>query len=399
MKIMNDSKFAPESLVVQAIRDLPKSGIREFFDLVAGRSDVISLGVGEPDFTTPWGIRESAIYSLEAGHTTYTSNAGTPALRKAICAYLARYYNIDYDWEHECLVTIGVSEALDLAIRALVEPGDEVIYTSPCFVSYPAEVLMARGVPVPLVTKENDQFSVDPAELRKLITPRSKVLLLNFPCNPTGAVADEATLREIADIVTANHMIVITDEIYSELVYDDCNLVSIAALPGMKDRTIFLHGFSKAFAMTGFRIGYAMAPRPILDAMYKIHQYAIMCAPITAQEAAAEALKSARRDMMAMRESYWERRNLIVRGLRDAGLPCVMPKGAFYSFPRITPTGMSSREFAEALLKEESVAVVPGSAFGPGGEGYVRACYATAETDIVTALERIKRFTARHCRN
>ncbi len=394
---MNGSKFAPESFVVSAIRDLPKSGIREFFDLVAGRSDIISLGVGEPDFVTPWNIRESAIYSLESGHTTYTSNAGTPALRRAICHYLAQHYHVNYDYEHECLVTIGVSEALDLAIRALVDPGDEVIYTSPCFVSYPTEVLMARGVPVPLVTREDDEFSVNPAELRKLITPRSKILLLNFPCNPTGAVADEATLREIADIVTANNMLVITDEIYSELVYD-CKITSIASLPGMKERTIFLHGFSKAFAMTGFRIGYATGPRPVIEAMFKIHQYAIMCAPITAQEAALDALKSGHREMISMRDSYWERRNLIVRGLRDAGLPCVMPKGAFYAFPRIAPTGMTSREFAEGLLREESVAVVPGSAFGPGGEGYVRACYATAEADIVTALERIKRFVERHRR-
>ena len=398
MNIMNDSKFAPESFVVPEIRNLPKSGIREFFDLVAGRNDIISLGVGEPDFVTPWNIRESAIYSLEAGHTAYTSNAGTPALRREICRYIARNYHVEYDYEHECLVTIGVSEALDLAVRALVEPGDEVIYTSPCFVSYPTEVLMARGVPVPLVTHEEDEFSVNPAELRKLITPKSKLLMLNFPCNPTGAVADEAVLREIAAIAQENNLIVITDEIYSELVYDGVKLVSIASLPGMKERTIFLHGFSKAFAMTGFRIGYAAGPRGILDAMYKIHQYSIMCAPVTAQEAATDALKSGRREMELMRDSYWERRNLIVKGLRDAGLTCVMPKGAFYAFPNITATGMTSREFAEGLLKEESVAVVPGSAFGPGGEGYVRACYATAEADIKTALERIADFVARHRR-
>lgn len=390
------AEFSAESFITAPIRDLPKSGIREFFDLVAGRTDVISLGVGEPDFTTPWNIRESAIYSLEAGHTTYTSNAGTPALRKAICDYLARYYNVNYDPASECLVTIGVSEALDLAIRALINPGDEVIYTSPCFVSYPAEVLMARGVPVPLPTKDSDNFSVNPADLRKLITPKSKILLLNFPCNPTGAVASQETLQEIADIAIKNNLIVITDEIYSELVYDDCQHVSIASLPGMKERTIFLHGFSKAFAMTGFRIGYVCAPQVITDAMYKIHQYSIMCAPITAQEAALEALKNARKDMLVMRESYWERRNIIVHGLRNAGLDCVMPQGAFYSFPSIKNTGMTSREFAVGLLKEESVAVVPGSAFGPGGEGYVRACYATAEDQIIEALQRIKRFVARH---
>lgn len=393
---VKSSTFSAESFIVDPIRELPKSGIREFFDLVAGRSDVISLGVGEPDFTTPWNVRESAIYSLEAGHTSYTSNAGTPALRQAICNYLDKYYNVSYDPANECLVTIGVSEALDLAIRALVDPGDEVIYTTPCFVSYPAEVLMARGVPVPLVTCEQDNFSVNPSALRKLITPKSKILLLNFPCNPTGAVAPESVLREIADIAIENNLIVITDEIYSELVYDDYKHISIASLPGMKERTIFLHGFSKAFAMTGFRIGYVCAPASITDAMYKIHQYSIMCAPITAQEAALEALKNAHKDMLIMRDSYWERRNLIVHSLRDAGLDCVMPQGAFYSFPSIKSTGMTSREFAVGLLKEESVAVVPGSAFGPGGEGYVRACYATAEDQIIEALKRIKRFTAKH---
>ena len=388
--------FSAESFVVAPVRDLPKSGIREFFDLVAGRTDVISLGVGEPDFTTPWNIRESAIYSLEAGHTAYTSNAGTPALRKAICQYLYSDYQLDYDPMSECLVTIGVSEALDLAMRALINPGDEVIYTSPSFVSYPAEVLMARGVPVPLPTKDVDNFSVNPDDLRKLITPRSKVLLLNFPCNPTGAVANEDVLREIASIACEHNLIVISDEIYSELVYDGWKHVSIASLPGMKERTIFLHGFSKAFAMTGFRIGYVCAPKAITAAMYKIHQYSIMCASITAQEAALEALKTARKDMLAMRDSYWERRNIIVRGLRDAGLDCVMPQGAFYAFPSIKSTGMTSREFAEGLLKEESVAVVPGSAFGPGGEGYVRACYATAEDQIIEALKRIKRFVAKY---
>ena len=257
---------------------------------------------------------------------------------------------------------------------------------------------MARGVPVPLTTYARDQFSINPDELRKCITPKSKILLLNFPCNPTGAVASYETLQEIADIAIENNLIVISDEIYSELVYDDFKHTSIAALPGMKERTIFLHGFSKAFAMTGFRIGYLCAPAALTDAMYKIHQYSIMCAPITAQEAALEALKSARKDMKVMRDSYWERRNLIVRGLRDAGLECIMPQGAFYAFPSIQNTGMTSRDFAVNLLKEESVAVVPGPAFGPGGEGYVRACYATAEDQIIEALKRIKNFVGRHCK-
>ena len=387
---MSTVDFSTESFIVEPIRNLPKSGIREFFDLVAGRNDVISLGVGEPDFTTPWSVRESAIYSLEAGHTSYTSNAGLLSLRKAICDYLRSDYNIDYDPASECLVTIGVSEALDLAMRALVDPGDEVIYTSPSFVSYPAEVLMARGVPVPLTTYASDQFSVNPAELRKCITPKSKILLLNFPCNPTGAVASCETLQEIADIAIENNLIVISDEIYSELVYDDFKHTSIASLPGMKERTIFLHGFSKAFAMTGFRIGYLCAPAALTDAMYKIHQYSIMCAPITAQEAAQEALKSARKDMQTMRESYWERRNIIVRGLRDAGLECIMPQGAFYAFPSIQNTGMTSREFAVNLLKEESVAVVPGSAFGPGGEGFMRLNAACPRSVLEEAMKRLE---------
>ncbi len=391
MKNMNDLKFPRKNRVAEQIRVLPKSGIREFFDLVNTVKDVISLGVGEPDFVTPWTVRESAIFSLEKGHTSYTSNLGLLSLRKAICEYVAQDYGIEYDPVTQCLISVGVSEALDLAIRAVVNPGDEVIYAAPCYVSYPVEVSMAHGVPVPLNTHEKDNFAVDPAELRKLVTPRTRMLLLNFPCNPTGATLNLEQMREIAEIAVANDLIVITDEIYSELNYGK-RLPSIASLPGMPERTIFLHGFSKAFAMTGFRIGYACGPADLVDAMMKIHQYSMLCASITAQEAALEALKHGRREMERMRDSYHERRDLIVGGLNRIGLPCIMPQGAFYAFPRITGTGMDSKGFAKALLEAERVAVVPGSAFGDCGEGFVRCCYATAATDIIKAIERMERF-------
>ena len=332
MKNMNDSKSVRRPLVADHIKDLPKSGIRAFFDLVNTMDDVISLGVGEPDFTTPWTIRESGIFSLEKGHTSYTSNLGTIALRREICDYVASDYHVQYSPENECIVTVGVSEALDIAIRALVNPGDEVIYTEPCFVSYPAEVRMAHGVPVPVETYAKDGFALDPEVLRSKITPRSRVLLLNFPCNPTGAVMSQEGLEKIAEIAIENDLVVITDEIYSELTYEGTH-VSIASLPGMRDRTIFLHGFSKAFAMTGWRVGYACGPHEIIDAMMKVHQYAIMCASTTAQEAALEALRNGRRAMNEMRESYRERRNLMVAGFNRIGLDCLMPKGAFYTFP------------------------------------------------------------------
>ena len=277
MKNMNDSKSVRRPLVADHIKDLPKSGIRAFFDLVNTMDDVISLGVGEPDFTTPWTIRESGIFSLEKGHTSYTSNLGTIALRREICDYVASDYHVQYSPENECIVTVGVSEALDIAIRALVNPGDEVIYTEPCFVSYPAEVRMAHGVPVPVETYAKDGFALDPEVLRSKITPRSRVLLLNFPCNPTGAVMSQEGLEKIAEIAIENDLVVITDEIYSELTYEGTH-VSIASLPGMRDRTIFLHGFSKAFAMTGWRVGYACGPHEIINAMMKVNQYAIMCA-------------------------------------------------------------------------------------------------------------------------
>jgi aminotransferase len=387
---MNDSKSL-HNKIAKHIVELPKSGIREFFELVIGVEDVISLGVGEPDFVTPWTIRENAIYSLERGHTSYTSNKGLLDLRKAVCEYVASDYGVEYSPENECLITVGVSEALDLAMRALVEPGDEVIYCEPCYVSYAAEIKMAFGIPVPIENIEDNEFSLDIEQLKRKITPKSKILLLNFPCNPTGATLSLEQMEEIAKIAIENDLIVFTDEIYTELTYEN-RMPSIASLKGMKERTLFLHGFSKAFAMTGFRIGYACGPDWLIDAMNKIHQYTILCAPINAQEAAIEALKHGRGAMEKMRDDYRGRRNLIVKGLNDIGLPCIRPKGSFYVFPRIKETGLTSVEFAKRLLKEENVAVVPGNAFGECGEGYVRCCYAASVDDIVEALNRIERF-------
>ena len=391
MKNMNDSKCVRKGFVADHIKSLPKSGIRRFFDLVNTMDDVISLGVGEPDFVTPWTIRETGIFSLEKGHTSYTSNLGTPALRREVCRYVRDNYHVSYRPEDECIITIGVSEALDIAMRALLDPGDEVLYTEPCFVSYPAEVRMAHGIPVPIETKVEDAFALDPAVLRRKITPRTKVLLLNFPCNPTGAVMPLESLKEVAAIAMEHDLVVITDEIYSELLYEGEH-VSIASLPGMRDRTLFLHGFSKAFAMTGWRVGYACGPREIIDAMMKVHQYAIMCASTMAQEAALEALRNGEKEMLRMRESYCERRNLMVDGLNRIGLDCLLPKGAFYTFPSVKSTGLSSTEFAEQLLKAEKVAVVPGVAFGACGEGFVRCCYATSASDLIEANDRMGRF-------
>lgn len=394
MKNMNDSKSVRKSFVAEHIQSLPKSGIRKFFDLVNTMDDVISLGVGEPDFTTPWTIRETGIFSLEKGHTSYTSNLGTIQLRRAICNYVSQNYKADYMPEKECIVTVGVSEALDIAMRAILDPGDEVIYTEPCFVSYPAEIRMAHGVPVPVETYAKDAFALDPEMLRAKITPKTKALLINFPCNPTGAIMPLDKLQEIARIAIENDLLVLTDEIYSELHYEG-NHVSIVSLPGMRDRTIFLHGFSKAFAMTGWRVGYACGPRDIIDAMMKIHQYSIMCASTTAQEAATEALRNGVKHMEAMRNSYHERRDLMVNGFNRIGLECLMPKGAFYAFPSIRSTGLSSTEFAEELLKQERVAVVPGNAFGACGEGFVRCCYASSNEEIIEAVNRIGHFISK----
>ena len=399
MKSPSDSpdnlSLSVKSKISDRIQAIPRSGIREFFELVLNAGDVISLGVGEPDFSTPWHIREAAIYSLEKGQTSYTSNLGLLELRKSITKYVAKKFHVDYDPAKEVIVTVGVSEALDLAFRALLNPGEEVIYHEPCYVSYSPTIYMAYGVPVVVETKAEDDFALRAADVERCITPKTKVIMLNFPTNPTGAVMDPKELQGIADLAIKHDLIVITDEIYSELLYDDRTHPSIAALPGMKERTILMHGFSKAFAMTGFRLGYACAPQPIIEAMMKIHQYSMLCAPIMSQNAAIEALENGTPAMLEMRNSYHQRRDFLVRRLNEIGLDCHLPGGAFYVFPDIRSTGLSSKEFAMKLLEQESVACVPGSAFGASGEGFLRCCYATAFDDIRTATDKIESFVGR----
>ena len=378
--------------IADHIRDIPKSGIREFFDIVAQQKEVISLGVGEPDFDTPWHIREAAIYSLEKGRTHYTSNLGLPELRSAIARYVHKHFSIAYDPRTEIIITVGVSEAIDLALRVLLNPGDEVLYHEPCYVSYSPSVVMAYGKPVCIPTGAENNFRLTAAELEKHITPRSRVLMLNFPCNPTGATQSRAELEKIARLCIDHDLIVLTDEIYSELTYENAEHVSIASLPGMRDRCVFLHGFSKAFAMTGFRIGYACAPGWLTDAMMKVHQYAILCANTMAQDAAIEALEHGDRDVEAMRREYEHRRNYIVRSFNELGLKCFTPLGAFYCFPDISSTGLTSREFSLGLLQKKQVACVPGPAFGASGEGFVRCCYATSLDQIKEAMSRVADF-------
>jgi len=380
------------SRIADHVRTIPRSGIRDFFEIVQSMKEVISLGIGEPDFVTPWHIRESAIYSLEKGRTGYTSNLGAPRLRRAIAAYVENHFSVGYNPHDEIIVTVGVSEAIDLALRALLNPGDEVLHHEPCYVSYSPSILLAGGVPVAVATRAEDEFTIRAADLEKAITPKTRVLMLNFPTNPTGAVMPQEELKKIAALAVKHDLVVLSDEIYSELTYDEVPHHSIAALPGMKERTVFLHGFSKAFAMTGWRIGYACGPADIIEAMMKIHQYSILCAPVMAQEAAFEALERGQRSMERMREEYRLRRNLIVTSLNEAGIPCHLPKGAFYVFPDIRGTGMTSKDFALKLLEEKKVAVVPGTAFGPSGEGYVRCSYATALDQIKIAVERISDF-------
>jgi aminotransferase len=377
--------------IARHVVDLPKSGIRDFFEIVAKMKDVISLGIGEPDFDTPWHIREAAIYALEKGRTHYTSNLGLIELRRAISRYVSRHYGIDYRPEDEVLIAVGVSEAIDLALRALLDPGDGVLYHQPCYVSYHPSAVLAHARPVPVPTRAEDGFSLNAADLAASWQPGCKVLLMNLPCNPTGGTCDRARLEEIARFAVEKDLIVLSDEIYSELIYEGEH-VSIASLPGMRERTIFLHGFSKAFAMTGFRIGYACGPAPLVDAMMKVHQYSILCAPILAQEAAIEALLRGEDSVKAMRDQYHRRRDLIVRRFNRAGLKCHLPRGAFYAFPSIAATGRTDREFAYGLLEAEKVAVVPGGAFGPAGEQFVRASFATGYDQIIEACDRIERF-------
>jgi aminotransferase len=381
--------------ISQRAGQLSPSGIRKFFDLLNSMEGVISLGVGEPDFTTPWHIREAAIKSLEKGETMYTSNSGVLELRQELSRHIKSQYGIRYHAEGELLITVGVSEALDLTMRAILDPGDEVIIPDPSFVAYEACVLLAGGVPVMIPTYEQENFELNPETIEDRITKKTRALLIGYPANPTGAIMPREKLIDIAGLARKYGLLVISDEIYSHLVYG-VEHTCVPALPGMRDNTILLGGFSKAYAMTGWRIGYACAPGEIIAAMTKIHQYTMMCAPTMAQVAAIEALKFGESSSMEMVADYNRRRRVIVQGLQEIGLPCFEPKGAFYAFPSIKHTGMNSEEFAERLLTEEKVAVVPGSAFGQCGEGYVRCCYATSLDEIEEALKRMKHFIEKY---
>ncbi len=373
---------------------IPPSGIRKFFDVVSEMKGAISLGVGEPDFDTPWHIREEGIYSLEKGRTFYTSNAGLKELKVEICNYLKRRQNLEYDYNTEVMVTVGGSEAIDIALRAMLNPGDEVLIPQPSYVSYVPCTVLAGGVPVIIELEEKDQFRLTPEKLLEKITPASKVLILPFPNNPTGAVMERSDLEAIARIIEEKDLFVLSDEIYAELTYKEKH-VSIAEIPGMKERTVLINGFSKAYAMTGWRLGYAAAPEIILKQMLKIHQYAIMCAPTTSQYAAVEALKNGDDDIARMKEAYDERRRYLLHAFRELGMDCFEPYGAFYMFPCIKRFGMTSDEFATRLLQEEGIAIVPGTAFGDCGEGYLRVSYAYSLQDLQRAIARIRRFVDR----
>ncbi|HBI60364.1 MAG TPA: pyridoxal phosphate-dependent aminotransferase [Lachnospiraceae bacterium] len=376
------------------IKTIEPSGIRKFFDIVSEMKDAISLGVGEPDFDTPWNIREEGIYSLEQGRTFYTSNAGIKKLRQEIAAYLKRRFHLTYDYEKEIMITVGGSEAIDASFRAMLDAGDEVLIPQPCFVSYEPCVVLADGVPVIIELKEEDEFKLKKQQILDKVTDRTKILVLPFPNNPTGAIMTREDLQDIVDVVIEKDLYVVSDEIYSELTYGSHH-VSIAEFPGMRERTIVINGFSKSYAMTGWRLGYACGPKKILEQMLKIHQFAIMCAPTTSQYAAIEALRNGDDDVEKMRTAYNERRNFLMKTFRDMGLRCFEPFGAFYVFPCIREFGMTSETFANRLLREEKVAVVPGTAFGACGEGFLRISYAYSIEDLKEALSRLKAFITR----
>ena len=398
MSISQKSKRSQDySLISRRVKQLSPSGIRKFFDLLASMEGVISLGVGEPDFVTPWHICEAAINSLEKGYTMYTSNSGMPELRQELSRHLKESYELEYDINSELLITVGVSEGLDLAMRAILNPGDEVIMPDPHYVAYDSSVILAEGKPVKVPTNQENNFEISAADIEARITSKTKAILIGYPSNPTGAVMPRNKLAQIAEVARRNRLVVISDEIYAKLVYG-VKHTCFAALPEMKEHTILLGGFSKAYAMTGWRVGYAAASKEIITAMTRIHQYTMMCAPTMGQVAAIEALKAGEDSVSKMLEDYNKRRLVIVNGLRDIGLTCFEPRGAFYAFPSIQGTGMNSEEFAESLLTEEKVAVVPGSAFGQYGEGYIRCCYATSLADIKEALTRMKRFVTKHAR-
>ena len=380
-----------DGLISQKVATLPPSGIRKFFDLLSSVEDVISLSIGEPDFITPWHIRESATYSLEKGYTMYTSNSGMPELRQELARYLELRYGVSYHPEHEILITTSSSEGLDLALRAIINPGDEIIIPDPCYVAYPADIILAGGVPIFVPTNEENNFVIRSTDIETRITKQTKAILIGYPSNPTGAVMTKEEADAIAALAKKHDLLVISDEIYARLIYGSEH-ICFPSLPGMKERTILVSGFSKSHAMTGWRIGYVTAERRFIQALTKIHQYTMLCAPTMAQMAAIEALRNGEAEVERMIQEYNGRRRLMVKRLNEIGLPCFKPKGAFYAFPSIKATGMNSEEFAEALLKEERVAVVPGTAFGSCGEGFVRCCYATSIPDIEEALRRMNRF-------
>ena len=384
---MDNKKVLSEKTV-----GLKPSGIRKFFDIVSEMKDAISLGVGEPDFDTPWHIRDEGIYSLEKGRTFYTSNSGLRELREEICTYMKRTQDIDYQWDKEVFITVGGSEGIDLMFRAMINEGDEVLIPQPSYVSYEPCAVLADAVPVIINLKNENQFRLMPEELEAAITPRSKILVLPFPNNPTGGIMEKKDLEAIRDIIIKNDLYVLSDEIYGELTYTGNPHVSIASLPGMKERTVVVNGFSKAYAMTGWRLGFACGPQEIISQMVKIHQYAIMCAPTTSQYAAVEALRNGDDDVRMMRESYNERRRFVLHMLSEMGIPCFEPMGAFYVFPCIKEFGLSSEEFATRLLEEEKVAIVPGTAFGDSGEGFLRISYAYSIDNLRKALTRLSRF-------
>lgn len=377
------------------IQEIPPSGIRKYFDLASTMEGVISLGVGEPDFVTPWNVREAGISSLERGFTSYTSNSGMMELREEICRYLSDNFQTHYEPSNEVVITVGASEGIDLAIRSIIDPGDEVLIVEPCYVSYDPVIRMAGGVPVTIQTTLENNFTLTPEALEAKITPKTKGLIFCFPNNPTGSIMTEEELKAIARVAIKHNLIVISDEIYAELTYDGKH-ASIAALPGMKERTIVLSGFSKSFAMTGWRIGYAAGPEDIISAMVKIHQYTMLCAPITAQIAATEALRHGMEAKDRMVESYRQRRNFVVKAFEQIGLTCHTPKGAFYAFPCISNTGMTAEAFAEQLILEQKVAVVPGGVFGESGRNHIRCSYATSMDNLEMAIDRMDKFLSKN---
>jgi aminotransferase len=383
------------SFVSNKVQELKPSGIRRFFDLAANMEGVISLGVGEPDFVTSWTIREAAIHSLEEGYTTYTANAGMIELRKEISRYMDKRFNVSYDPANQIIVTVGASQALDLALRAILNPGEEVIVVEPCFVAYAPLVTMAGGNPVTVQTLEENDFKLKPEQLEAAITPKTKALLICTPNNPTGTQLGKEDLEKIAEIVKKHDLLVIADEIYAELSYDE-EFTSFAAIEGLIERTILINGFSKAFAMTGWRLGFVCAPKEISEAIYKIHQYGMMCASTMSQHAGIEALKNGMPEVEEMRQSYRSRRNFIVNSFNEIGLSCHNPGGAFYAFPSIKSTGLTSQDFAEKLLLEEKVAVVPGDVFGESGEGHIRCSYASSMEQLKEAITRMERFVKKY---